>query len=92
MLIVLGGLAEFERELIPRPHRRSAGTRKGAWRVKLGQAKAHPAPEARGSGAPRDRRRDTCRDRPQLQREPQHDFAADSMTKAAARHPLTGAG
>ena len=32
MLAVLGGLAEFERDIDPRPHRRRPGTRQGAGR------------------------------------------------------------
>ena len=74
MLTVLGGLAEFERDLIRAPHRRRAGQSKGA-RASLGRKPgAHTAPEARGDSSARARRGDACRDRPQQQRERLDEF------------------
>ena len=53
MLTVLGGLAEFERELIRDPHGRGSGARHGATGKKTGPAaQADPAPAgARRSSA-----------------------------------------
>ena len=48
MLTVLGGLAEFERELIRARTARRPRTRQGAWREAGSQAEADAAPEARG--------------------------------------------
>jgi DNA invertase Pin-like site-specific DNA recombinase len=49
---VLGGLAEFERELISRPHRRRTGARQGT-RAELGPTlQAHHAPAWRGNYSP----------------------------------------
>jgi DNA invertase Pin-like site-specific DNA recombinase len=44
MLTVLGGLAEFERDLNPRPHRRRPRAGQGARRQDGPQAKTHPSP------------------------------------------------
>jgi DNA invertase Pin-like site-specific DNA recombinase len=63
MLTVLGGLAEFERDLI------RARTSEGRERAKA----RGPAPAARGAQAPRSRLRDAGRHRPQLQRQPGDD-------------------
>jgi hypothetical protein len=76
MLTVLGGLAEFERELNPRPHRRGTGARQGARCQARPAAKAHPAPEARGDPPPRRTGRAGYRNRRQLQRLAQRDFEA----------------
>ncbi len=66
MLTVLGGLAEFERDLSPRPHGRRPRPRRGAWREARTQAQAHPAPAEGSPCPPRARRGDACRDRAQL--------------------------
>jgi hypothetical protein len=52
ILTVLGGLAEFERELIRAPHRRRPRPRRGERRHDGAQAEAHPPPEARGDPPP----------------------------------------
>jgi DNA invertase Pin-like site-specific DNA recombinase len=80
MLTVLCGLAEFERELI------RARTGEGRARAKArGQSlgrplQAHPAPAERDDSPPRPGRT-AQRHRPQLQRPPEHDFAAHWMTQ-----------
>ena len=51
MVTVLGGLAEFERDLIHGPHQRGPGTRQGARRQARPQAEAHRASAPRG-GSP----------------------------------------
>ena len=87
MLTVLGGLAEFERDLI------RARTGEGRARaVARGQKMGRPPkltapPEARGDQAPRHRRRDACRHRPQLQRQPGDDFTPYSVTSSLASLP-----
>jgi DNA invertase Pin-like site-specific DNA recombinase len=53
MLTVLGGLAEFEREFDPRPHRQRARPRRGERRPAWPKADAHRTPEAGGHQAPR---------------------------------------
>jgi DNA invertase Pin-like site-specific DNA recombinase len=81
MLTVLGGLAEFERDLIR--------TRTGEGRARALGARAengptvqtHRSPEGRSDQAPRPRR-DACRHRPQLQRQPGDDFTSDGVTPA----------
>ena len=45
MLTVLGGLAEFERDLIRAPHRRRPGAGRGAGRKNGASAEAHAAPD-----------------------------------------------
>ena len=76
MLTVLGGLAEFERELI-RARTSEGRARAVARGVKLGrQAEADAAPEEGGDQAPRPRRGHVAGNRPQLQRSPQYDFEA----------------
>jgi hypothetical protein len=85
MLIVLGGLAEFERE--PIQVRTGEGRRsgQGARREARAHTKAYAPPEARGDPTPR-RRRGHARDRAQLQRQPQHDFEAVAMSIAPRQH------
>src|SRR5437588_10552079 len=61
MLTVLGGLAEFERDLI-RAHQRRPGTGEDARCEDGTTAEAHPAPERRSDQATRRRRRITDRD------------------------------
>jgi DNA invertase Pin-like site-specific DNA recombinase len=75
MLTVLGGLVEFEKELF---RTRTSEGRERA-RVKLGRTEADRMPKARGDSPPRPERRDTPRDRPQLQCQPQHDFETDGL-------------
>jgi DNA invertase Pin-like site-specific DNA recombinase len=53
MLTVLGGLAEFERELHPRAHQRRPRAREGAPREARSHAEAHAPPAARGDQATR---------------------------------------
>jgi DNA invertase Pin-like site-specific DNA recombinase len=75
MLTVLGGLAEFERDQIGAPA--SEGReRQGARRQARAKTQANRAPDARGDSSPRPWWRAGARDRPQLQRQPQHDFEA----------------
>jgi len=66
MLTVLGGLAEFERELIRARTGEGRARAKGARRQARPQTETDAGPKARGACAPRARRRDACRDRPQL--------------------------
>lgn len=75
MLTVLGGLAEFEKELI-RSRTAEGREREGARGEARAQTEIDRAPEARGDPPARRERRAGARDRPQLQRSPQHDFAA----------------
>ena len=75
MLTVLGGLAEFERDLIRARTRRRSGAGQGARRENGPQAEAHPAPAARGNEAARQWRAGAG-DRPQLQCPSRDDFAA----------------
>ncbi len=77
MLTVLGGLAEFERELTRARTgegraRRRAGFEDGA------QAETHPAPGERGDQAARQRRGDTENCTP-LQRIAQHTFEVERV-------------
>jgi hypothetical protein len=79
MLTVLGGLAEFERELI-RARIAEGRERQGA-RPELGPTlQADPAPAQRGDSPPRPGR-NAHRHRPQLQRPPEHDFAPHGVTE-----------
>jgi DNA invertase Pin-like site-specific DNA recombinase len=68
MLTVLGGLAEFERELI-RVRTSEGRARRSAWREARVQAKIDAAPAARGDQATRTRRADAG-DCTELQRQP----------------------
>ncbi len=65
MLTVLGGLAEFERELIRA--RTSEGRARAVGRETRTQAEAYAAPDQRGL-APQGKRRGCAGDCPQLQR------------------------
>jgi Resolvase, N terminal domain len=76
MLTVLGGLAEFEREL--RPHGRRPRARQGKRREDGPQAETHGSPEARSDQAARSWRGDACGDWPVLQCERLDDFEAQS--------------
>jgi DNA invertase Pin-like site-specific DNA recombinase len=60
MLTVLGELAEFERDLIPRAHRRRPGAGRGARAENGPTAQTNRAPKARGDQAPRHWQRDAC--------------------------------
>jgi DNA invertase Pin-like site-specific DNA recombinase len=81
MVTMLGGLAEFERELIRARtgEGRARAVARGAWREVGAQAEADAAPEERDS-APQGEWRGRAGDCPQLQRPQQHDFEADSLT------------
>jgi DNA invertase Pin-like site-specific DNA recombinase len=81
MRTVLGGLAEFERDLI-RTRTGEGRERAKARGVKLGR-KPNRTPEARGDSPPRPRRRARAGDRRQLQCQPQHDFAVDRLRKVS---------
>jgi DNA invertase Pin-like site-specific DNA recombinase len=82
MLTVLGGLAEFERELI-RARTSEGRARAVANGVKLGRKpKLTPAPAARGKAARRRRQGNAPRNRAQLQRPQQHDFTARRLSGA----------
>ena len=77
MLTVLGGLAEFERDLI-RTRTGEGRARAKARGVRSADRQTHAAPEARGNQAPRPRRRNRLRDiGPQLQRQCGDDFSVD---------------
>jgi DNA invertase Pin-like site-specific DNA recombinase len=79
MLTVLGGLAEFERELICA--RTGEGrAREDARREARPPAEAHAPSAARGDRAPRQGRGDAGRDRAQLQCQRLDDFSAQSLT------------
>ena len=82
MLTVLGGLAEFERDLIRASHQRGPRACQGAGREDGPPAQAHPTPAARGAPAPRPRLRDAGGHLPQLQRQPGDDFAARAMRQS----------
>jgi DNA invertase Pin-like site-specific DNA recombinase len=85
MVTVLGGLAEFERELI-RMRTHEGRARQGQWRQARPQAGPQPSPAARSDQAPR-RRRSHARHRAQLQRQPQHDFEIDQLTGLRPHYP-----
>ena len=74
MLTVLGGLAEFERDLIRARTGEGRERAVGARAENGPTVEAHPSPAARGDQAPRPGR-DACRDRPQLQRQRGDDFS-----------------
>jgi DNA invertase Pin-like site-specific DNA recombinase len=75
MLTVLGGPAEFERDLI-RTRTSEGRARKGPRRQARPQTEIDRAPETRGDSPPRPKRRAGARYCPQLQCQPQHDFPA----------------
>jgi hypothetical protein len=83
MLIVLGGLAEFERELFRARTERRKGTRQGARREDGPQAEAHRSPETGGDQVPRQGRGNTGRDWPQLQRVRLDDCETCAMSGAS---------
>jgi hypothetical protein len=74
MLTVLGGLAEFERDLI------RARTGEGPRRENGPTAQTHRSSEARGGQAAGTGRGIPCRDRAQLQRERGDDFETRAMS------------
>ena len=77
MLTVLGGLAEFERELI-RARTGEGRERAKAQGVKMGRKPKLTPHQMREAIKRRDQgRRAAARHRPHLQRQPQHDFEAD---------------
>jgi DNA invertase Pin-like site-specific DNA recombinase len=85
MLTVLGGLAEFERDLI-RARTGEGRERAKARGVKMGRPhKLTPAPAERGDQAPRPGRGIPYRNRAQLQRECGDDFTAHSLDFVSAR-------
>jgi DNA invertase Pin-like site-specific DNA recombinase len=80
MLTVLGGLAEFERDLIPAPT--GEGEAQAVARgVKLGRKPKLTDHQKREAIRPaRCQRRDGARDRAQIRRRQEHDFEADGIT------------
>jgi DNA invertase Pin-like site-specific DNA recombinase len=84
MLTVLGGLAEFERDLI-RARTGEGRERAKARRQARPQTEIDRAPKTRGDSPPRPRPRAGARDRPQLQRQPQHDFPPYRLTENGHR-------
>jgi DNA invertase Pin-like site-specific DNA recombinase len=78
MLTVLGGLTEFERELIRTPHRRGSGARQGGRQKSRPKTQAHPARERRGH-SPARRGRVSPGDRARLQCQRQYDFPTYGM-------------
>ena len=79
MLTVLGGLAEFERDLIRARTGEGRERAEGARREDGPQAEAHPAPDE-GSTTPPRCGRAGARYREKLQRLAQHDFEAGGVT------------
>ena len=79
MLTVLGGLAEFERELI-RARTGEGRERAKARGVKLGRKPKLTVHQKREATNAATRGRAAARDRPQLQRQPQHDFELAAST------------
>jgi hypothetical protein len=82
MLTVLGGLAEFERELIRIRTGEGRAACQGGRQEPRAQAEAHPAPE-RGGHSPARRGRVTPRDRAGVQCQPEYDFEAHGVTFVA---------
>jgi DNA invertase Pin-like site-specific DNA recombinase len=78
MLTVLGGVAEFERDLIG-ARASEARDRAKARGVKLGRKPKLTERQKRKARRPGQA---GARDRPQLQRQPQHDFKAHDVTRA----------
>jgi DNA invertase Pin-like site-specific DNA recombinase len=78
MLTVLGGLAEFERELIRARTGEGRRLAQGPRCEDGPQAEAHRPPAARGPAAAR-RRRANQGNRPDVQCQPQYDFEADGL-------------
>jgi DNA invertase Pin-like site-specific DNA recombinase len=79
MLTILGGLAEFERDLTNSgAHRRRPSAGRGARAENGPTVQSHRSPKVRGDQAPKPRR-DACRNCPQLQRQPGDDFEADDI-------------
>jgi DNA invertase Pin-like site-specific DNA recombinase len=88
MLTVLGGLAEFERDLI-RARTTEGRERAKARGVKLGRKpKLTPASAARGDQAARQRQGNAGQHRAQLERQPQHDFPFAGMKWRAERQDM----
>ena len=88
MLTVLGGLAEFERDLI-RARTGEGRERAKARGVKMGRKpKLTPHQQARRSSGARQRRADPGH-RPHLQRPQQHDFAPRAMMAGSTRKIIT---
>ena len=85
MLTVLGGLAEFERELIRT--RTGEGRARAVARGHGPAAQAHPAPAARGDQASRPGRGIARRHWPQLQRQRGDDFPTVTRAKPPTRPP-----
>ncbi len=79
MLTVLGGLAEFERDLI-RARTGEGRERAKARGVKMGRKPKLTPHQRRGNSSPQGKRRGRAGNCPQLQRPQQHDFAADELT------------
>lgn len=84
MLTVLGGLAEFEKDLIRARTSEGRERAKAPRRQARSQAETDRPPEARGDPPARSPRRAGTRNRPQLQCQSQHDFTARSLTRFSA--------
>jgi Resolvase, N terminal domain len=92
MLTVLGGLAEFERELI-RTRTGEGRARAVARGQRIGAAaQAHLAPASRGDQTPRPGRGIARRHWPQLQRQRADDFPAGAIVNHGTRRWAGGAG
>jgi DNA invertase Pin-like site-specific DNA recombinase len=83
MLTVLGGLAEFERELI-RARTGEGGERAKARGVKMGRKPKLTPPDPRGCRAAR-QRRDGAGYRSDLQRQSQYDFEAGDQAQVTCK-------
>jgi len=82
MLTVLGGLAEFERELIRARTGEGRARRRGERRPAGPQADLHPSPEARGNQACEGGQGYAGPNCALLQCEPLDDFEARDLKKA----------
>ena len=89
MLTVLGGLAEFERDLI-RARTGEGRERAKARGEKMGRPPKLTPHQQREAIRRRARRRGGAQDRPQLQRQPQHDFTTCRVARMnpAACNPV----
>ena len=76
-----GIAAKFELRLIRERTAAGPGGGQGAGGEVRAQAKAHLAPEARGLAPARRRSREPPLDRPQLQRQPEHDFTVAAVIR-----------
>jgi hypothetical protein len=84
MLTLLGGLAEFERDLI-RARTSESRARAVARGQKMGRPFKLTDHQKREAIKRQKPRRDACRHRPQLQRQPGDDFTAHGLTRNVNR-------